>query len=226
MDLKTVDLRLVEVDLGRKNDCFGIVLQENVRQRSSEIRAIDIDRPEFGKVNLFTLGTENLESARFQVVAHANGERLLPVAQSARTVAEDALQVLVIEFGKASRSADESAVQQSVEVAGFLVNFEELLVCEVFFGRSVWGEDHFLALEEFLLGEVLGEPDSVEGVFDEVFVDLDEELVAFERAEPLDPAHIAVFLGQSLNVHVFLGGFRVVLLHVLHALLHHLLNLN
>jgi hypothetical protein len=64
-----------------------------------------------------------------------------------------------------------------------------MLICEVLFIWRHWRKDHLNAcLELLLVREGLLKTINVKGVSNEVLIDVDEELMPLEAAEPLDPA--------------------------------------
>jgi hypothetical protein len=106
-------------------------------------------------------------------------------------VAVETLQELVVDLRKSVRLVDKSSVDQSVQVAGFLVEFQELLISQVLFVGTSWRQDHFEALLELVFSKSIVQSVEILMIFDEGFLDFDHVLVAFETAEPLHPAHVA-----------------------------------
>lgn len=88
-------------------------------------------------------------------------------------------------------------MNQPVDVGGFLVNLQETFVLQFLLVGRLRAQNHLhrftavttglLIVIEFLLDAV-----EVEVVADEFVVDLAEELVVFEVAEPLDPAAVGL----------------------------------
>jgi hypothetical protein len=115
-------------------------------------------------------------------------------------------------------------MEQTVQITRLLVQFQEGFLVEVVFVGGLGTEDHAHAGLELLLGDAGLQSVQVEGVADELLVEFDHELVALERAEPLDPAHEGgTSLVGELTVYLvlLLVGLRVIVLLLLLLLSHH-----
>ena len=79
-------------------------------------------------------------------------------------------------------------MNKAVDIGGFLIDFEEPLVLEFLLIRSFSSQDHFHRF--IVVIELLFDAVKVEVVTDELIVNLTEELMVFEVAEPLNPTAI------------------------------------
>ena len=77
-------------------------------------------------------------------------------------------------------------MDKAVEIHGRLVDLEEVLVVEIFGFWTLSGKDHLHGFVEVL--NLLSETVEIEIVADVVLVYFYKEFVAFEVAEPGDPA--------------------------------------
>ena len=93
-------LRLIKIDLRWHYYGVGEVLQEHVRKACSEVRTIDVDLSEFGKVNLFAARTKDLEAGCLQDVAETHWQHLLLVAECSGAEAVNPGQILLVNFSK------------------------------------------------------------------------------------------------------------------------------
>lgn len=86
-------------------------------------------------------------------------------------------------LGEADRRQNVASVNQSVQVARLLIEFQKRLVCQVFVRRRLGRHDHLEAGAETVLAEV-GQLClkllQVHGVANELHVDFHHELVAFK----------------------------------------------
>ena len=80
-------------------------------------------------------------------------------------------------------------MDQSVQVSGVLVNFEEPFVLQVFFVRSVGREDHFESFIESCYSAA--QAVEVEVIADVLVIHFCEELVSVQIAESLDSPSVA-----------------------------------
>ena len=109
-------LWLVQVHLGRDNDCVWVVLQEHMREACSKIGSIDVDASELWQVHLFAARAVHLEARGLQVVTEANGEHFLLVAKGARAETIDTREILLVNLGQATRGNYVTTVDQTVQV--------------------------------------------------------------------------------------------------------------
>lgn len=94
--LETVNCWLIEEDPWWKHNYGWVSLEEHLRDGSAEACAVKSSLV-VGHVDLVTLRTVYLDSARTYFVVHTHRQHLLFVAKRARAVAEMARQVAVVE---------------------------------------------------------------------------------------------------------------------------------
>jgi hypothetical protein len=80
LDFKTVNFWLVVVDFRGQDHSLLLVLQEMVRESSSEESTVDVYRSKFGNVNLLASGAVNFESRDLKLVTEAYWQDLLSIA--------------------------------------------------------------------------------------------------------------------------------------------------
>ena len=80
LDFKTVNFWFVVVDFRGKDHGLLLVLQEMVRECRTEKSTIDVNRSEFGNVNLLTSWAVNFESRDLKLVTEAYWQDLLSIA--------------------------------------------------------------------------------------------------------------------------------------------------
>lgn len=94
---------------------------------------------------------------------------------------------------------------------------------EVFLVGRLGREDHAQARFHLVFRELFLQALQVEGILDELVVDLDQKLVAFERAEPLDPSVLLVLqcrvVRETVDFVLVLIRLTVIVLLHLHLLL-------
>ena len=73
-----------------------------------------------------------------------------------------------------------------------MIQFKEGFLVEILFIRCLGRKDHPHTGLQLFFGHFMLESVEVEGVAEEIFVYLNHELVAFQTAEPLDPAEVGV----------------------------------
>jgi hypothetical protein len=128
VNVKAKYFRLIQIDLGWKNDCVRVVLQENVGQTCSEVSAIDIDLAEFRQVNFLATRAVDLEARGLQGVTKAHWENLLLVTKSARAETINPREILLIDLGNTARRMYIATVNQAVKVGCLLIKLQEVLV--------------------------------------------------------------------------------------------------
>lgn len=179
VNVEPVYLWLIQVHLGRNDDCVGEMLKEYVGQARSEVGPVDVDAPELGQIDFLAAGTVDLEPRSLEGVAQTNGEHLLLVAKGARAEAIDALEIFLVNLGQTARGDYVAAVDQAVHIAGLLVELQEVLIGQVFLIGGHWGEYHLNAsLELLLVWESFLQAIYVEGISYEIFIDINKEFVA------------------------------------------------
>ena len=88
-----------------------------------------------------------------------------------------------------------------------MIQFKEGFLIEIFFIRGLGGKDHPHTGLELFLNHFMLKSVEVEGVAEEIFVDLDHELVTLQTAEPLNPPEMGVARAVrelSINFVLFL----------------------
>ena len=153
-------------------------------------------RPKVGAINVQLLlprnvdvlaaGTVHLHPTGGQLFAHSDRQHVLPLAQDARARAEVPKHELLLHHGQAPRRQNKASVDQAVEVHCRLVDLQEVLVVEVVAVRRLRVQQHVHSLVEML--DFLAQAVKVEVVADVLLVDLAEEFVALQVAEPGNPA--------------------------------------
>lgn len=103
-------------------------------------------------------------------------------------------------------------MDEAVQVHSGLVNLKEVLIIQVLRVRRLSGKDHLHCLVEVL--DFLTQVGEVEIVADVVLVDLNEELVAFQVAEPADPASATLAVVVIVQVMLLLLHSLLVLMHI------------
>jgi hypothetical protein len=83
-------------------------------------------------------------------------------------------------------------VDETIEIHCALVNLQEALIIQIFTIRAVAAEDHLHRLIE--PRDALLKTVQVKSILDVVDFYFDEELMAFQVAEPLDPATVRATL--------------------------------
>ena len=69
-----------------------------------------------------------------------------------------------------------------------MIQFKEGFLVEILFIRGLGGKHHPHTGLELILGHFMLKTVEVEGVAEEIFVDLNHELVTLQTAEPLNPS--------------------------------------
>mmetsp|Transcript_13273 Transcript_13273/g.22524 ORF Transcript_13273/g.22524 Transcript_13273/m.22524 type:complete len:217 (-) Transcript_13273:279-929(-) len=141
-DLEAADLWLVVVDFGRQDHRLLIVLQEVVGEGGPEEGAVDVHLTELGNVDLFTARAVDFDARDLGPVVQAHRQHLLAVAQGSGASAVEALEELLVDLSHAVGGVDVARVDEPVEVAGLLVELEELLVGKVLLVRALGRKDH------------------------------------------------------------------------------------
>ena len=175
---------------------FWKLLQENVWEACAKIRSVDIELLLSRDVHVLTARAVHFYSGGGEFLRDANGQNIVPFAKDSRTVTKCAKHVFLFHHGQASWSQNESGMNEAIEVHCGLVNLQEVLIIEVVGVGTVSAQDHLHCLVE--ISHSLPEPVQVEIVANVVFINFDEEFVAFEVAEPLDPT------GSRLTIRAFI----------------------
>jgi hypothetical protein len=81
LNFKPIDLWLIMVDFGRKDNCLLLVLQKVVGEGRSKESSIDVNRSKFRDVNFFAPWAINFKSWNFQLIAEANWQHFLPITE-------------------------------------------------------------------------------------------------------------------------------------------------
>ena len=170
------------------------MLQESVWEARTESCSINVDLSCLGHVDFLAAGTEVLEARSLERITHTDWQDLLAVAQSSWTSAEDTAQEFLIDFGQATWGENVTRMDHAIQIRCLLVELEECFIVEVIVVGLLWGKDHSDAALELVFGELFVEALEIERVADEFIVDLAEELVSFQSAEPLDPTNLRVLV--------------------------------
>ena len=207
------------VDLWGQDHGLREVHQEDLGEACPETGTIDVNLACLRQIDFLAPRTEVLEPACFQLVTQADWENFLAVTEGSRARAINSIKVLLINFCKAASCQYKTRMNDTVQVRGLLVELKEAFILQVFFIRLLLGENHAQARLHLVLGKLVLQPLQIEGVHDELVVDLDQELVPLQLAEPLDPPVLLVgqcrVIREAINLVVVLVRLAVVL--VLHA---------
>ena len=123
----------------------------------------------------------------------------MPLAKNPWTDSKLAQKKLFPHDSKPLGRQYESGMDESVDISRFLVYFQEAFVLEFLLVGSLRSQYHFHSL--IIVIELLLDAVEVEVVPDELIVDLAEELVVFQVAEPLDPPAVGLLAVLRLFRH-------------------------
>ena len=123
INIETENFWLIQEDLRGQNDGIGVVLKENLRERTSEVSTIYVDLSELRQVDFFTAWAEDLETGCFQRVWETNRQNLLLITECARACTVGTSKILLVNFGETSGWVNISLVNEPIKVRCFLIQF-------------------------------------------------------------------------------------------------------
>ena len=160
--------------------------QEYVGKAGSKVRSVDVQLLLPGNVHILAPRTVHLYARGRKLFAYADRQHTLSLAKHSRAVSEAAEHVFFFHHCEAPRRQDKAGMDEPVEVHGRLVNFEEVLIVQIFRIRGLGRENHLHGFVEKL--DLLPKAVEVEVVANVLLVDFDEVLVALQVAKPTNPA--------------------------------------
>jgi len=90
------------------------MLHEDMGERRAEVSSINIDLPNFWKVNFFATRTESLESRGAKGIWKTNRQHLLAITEGSRTRSIHTVEILLVNFGKTSSWQNKSWVEKAI----------------------------------------------------------------------------------------------------------------
>mmetsp|Transcript_31375 Transcript_31375/g.91963 ORF Transcript_31375/g.91963 Transcript_31375/m.91963 type:complete len:332 (+) Transcript_31375:374-1369(+) len=190
MDLEAVHTGTVLLS-GLVGDEVGVRHEEQMGEGRTIIGPVDVGLPgRLGKVQAVTSGTEDVDGVVAGQVGQSDGKDGLALTKDVGTPSEAGGAVLLVHGVHPAVGDDVPGVDEPVQHLGGTLDDLLLLFGEGILHGYFDVEDHVEGV--VVVGDQAVETGEVEGILDVVLVDLAEELVAAEGAEPRDPRSVLV----------------------------------
>lgn len=113
-----------------------------MREGTAEVRSVDIGVLLLGHIHVLAAGAVHLHPGGADILAHSDGEDVLPLAEDPGAHSELAEQELLPHQSETLGREDEPGVDESINVGGLLIQLQEFFVFELVLIGGLWAEDH------------------------------------------------------------------------------------
>lgn len=131
----------------------------------------------------------NLYSAGGKFFRESYGQDKLSITQNSLATSEGTMKEFFSHHGQATWGNDISCMDETVKIHGGLVDLKKALVIEILGVWRITTQYHFHCFVESW--DSIFQSIQIECIFDVVNLYFDEELVALQITEPLNPSSIA-----------------------------------